>query len=127
MKYIKLFEELHFVDKIADENQRGSFLMKGDSFCRLFDDDQNHIGNLHFRIKEDVFHIVWIDVLDKYQGKKYGSYIMNNIIERAKEKLCKTIELQVLNSNSIAINLYNKFGFDIKEVDGFYWIMELSI
>lgn len=55
----------------------------------------------------------------KYWGKGIGKYIINYLIDIAKEKSLKSIYLHVIESNKRAIKLYLKIGFEVENtIDG---------
>ena len=56
---------------------------------------------------------VGISVLKDYWGLGIGSAMFKEMIEIAKERGVKIIELGVLDGNERAINLYEKYGFEI--------------
>lgn len=56
-------------------------------------------------------HITNIAVTEKYRGKKVGSLIISEMIKIAKELFCVGLTLEVRESNNIAINFYEGFGF----------------
>jgi ribosomal-protein-alanine N-acetyltransferase len=59
----------------------------------------------------DEAHITNIAVLPKYQGKKLGEALLNNVILFARSAGAKTMSLEVRVSNLIAKGLYSKLGF----------------
>lgn len=59
----------------------------------------------------DEAHITNIAVLPEYRGMKIGEKLLKKIIETAKSMGAKTVTLEVRVSNTIAQNLYKKFGF----------------
>jgi len=54
-----------------------------------------------------------ISVLTKGRGKGIASAFMDTLISDCKKKGMKKIALDVAENNTIAINLYKKFNFDI--------------
>ena len=55
-----------------------------------------------------------LSVLKDYWGLGIGGAMMETLIEWAKNKKIVRIQLEVLEDNERAINLYNKFGFVIE-------------
>lgn len=53
-----------------------------------------------------------IVVKKKYRGKGLSSMLLEELIKISREKNCKTLNLEVSEINSIALNLYKKFGFE---------------
>lgn len=52
-----------------------------------------------------------ISVLQAYHHQGLGTYLMNHLIEKAREMGKKTIDLDVRKDNPLAIELYKKVGF----------------
>ncbi len=69
--------------------------------------------------------IVSFGVIKEFQGKKFGTRLMHKIIEEMKMLAIKRISLIVQVTNSIAINLYRSFNFEIvKEEPNYYFILQ---
>ncbi len=69
----------------------------------------------------DEGYITNIGVLPQFRNKKIGSAILRRIINIANEKKLSFVSLEVRKSNTVAINLYNKFGFTaVGERKNFY-------
>lgn len=60
-----------------------------------------------------VCHILSIAVLPEYRGRGIGSELLRYLIDLVKIKRIPAIILEVKKSNSVAINVYRKFGFKI--------------
>ena len=60
---------------------------------------------------------IFIDI--KYRNKGYASKLINKVLNQAHE--CNNISLEVDVENKNAINLYKKFGFEIKTVRKNYY------
>src|SRR5207302_341896 len=59
---------------------------------------------------------LWIEniqVSEKFRGKSIGSLLINKLIEYAKHKKYRHIELETQNTNVPAIHFYIKQGFGI--------------
>lgn len=54
-------------------------------------------------------------VKESCRGQKIGSKLLTKILEVAKEENCKRMRWQVLNWNTPAIKMYQKFGAEIQE------------
>ncbi|MEM2856663.1 MAG: N-acetyltransferase [Candidatus Nitrosocaldaceae archaeon] len=66
-------------------------------------------------------HVVSIAVNHEHRGKKIGKALMEESISAMVAKKCDEVYLEVRISNSIAINLYNGLGFEIKSrLRGYY-------
>lgn len=53
-----------------------------------------------------------IAVHPDFQGMQIGSHILENLLNIAKNRECIQLTLEVRESNTKAINLYNKYGFE---------------
>lgn len=125
MKFIKNFESFRY--KTINEEPKGmSFHLKGDVVADLFIDDKK-IGDMHYRIKNNIMHIVFISIYNEYRSIGYGDKIMFELESKAKKENCDKIDLEVLNTNKVAINLYKKHGFQLESESGSYYIMSKVI
>jgi [ribosomal protein S18]-alanine N-acetyltransferase len=78
----------------------------------LIEDDEKIIGYCGVWIVIDEAHITNIAILPDYRGRKLGEALLGKVIEMAKEMGAKSMTLEVRVSNSVAQNLYRKFGFE---------------
>lgn len=62
--------------------------------------------------------VVSLIVKDKWQNKKIGSKLLENIIDIAAEEKLNLIEAQILKDNKPMINLCKNFGFTFSPMDG---------
>ncbi|WP_058486303.1 ribosomal protein S18-alanine N-acetyltransferase [Defluviitalea phaphyphila] len=69
----------------------------------------------------DEGHITNIAVHPKFRGKGFGELLVNSLIKECKKRKLTSITLEVRKSNTIAINLYTKFGFKNKGVRKRYY------
>lgn len=63
-----------------------------------------------------------IYVEESFRGKGYGKYVINTILNESKQLGAESAYLQVVVGNSVAENLYNRFGF---EESYRYWYRKL--
>ncbi len=69
----------------------------------------------------DEAHIVAVGVRSEYRGKGIGELLVISAIEQAVERDARLVTLEVRVSNSVARNLYQKFGMTEKGVrKGYY-------
>jgi [ribosomal protein S18]-alanine N-acetyltransferase len=61
---------------------------------------------------EDELQIANIAVDNEHRSQGIGQKLMEWIIEQGLKQKCKTVTLDVRISNSIALTLYRKFGFE---------------
>ena len=69
-------------------------------------------------------------IADDYRNKGYGEQVVKEIITHFVGKNAKAIRMQVHKSNEVAIHIYQKCGFHIKETspwDNDFWIMEMIL
>lgn len=58
--------------------------------------------------------IMNVAVMPQFQGKKLGDILMKTMIDEAQKKNLESMSLEVRVSNEKAINLYQKYDFEIK-------------
>lgn len=126
MKYLKKINELNFDYKKSDRNLDDSFQREGDMTCRIYVDDEK-AGFMHYRVEEKTFHIIWLNLIEKYRGLGNGDKIINELESKAKEEKCNKMTLEVIEKNKVAINLYKKHGFEIVKKDNIFFIMRKNI
>ncbi len=92
----------------------------------LIDENNQSYGYAHIDNDSNKY---WfgICILDEYQNKGYGKKIMNYIFNKKEIIELKKIYLSVDKINKIAINLYNKYNFNIIEENSSYYIMVKNI
>ena len=62
-----------------------------------------------------------IALSEEHQGKGYGNLLIEELIQRCKDRKIKNIHLEVNVLNEKAINLYKKYGFkEIRKRKGYY-------
>ncbi|MSQ80271.1 MAG: ribosomal-protein-alanine N-acetyltransferase [Candidatus Methylopumilus sp.] len=93
---------------------RGNFLdsMKSSHNCLMMKLDKEIIGYAIMMFVLDECHLLNLGIKKNMQKKGYGSYLLQEIIRRAKLVHSKTIYLEVRASNHVAIHLYDKSGFN---------------
>ncbi len=76
-------------------------------------------GGMHITLDES--YIANIAVRDIARKKGVGSAVLSALIDTAKKKGCSFLSLEVRKSNTPAIGLYEKFGFEnVGERKNFY-------
>lgn len=66
-------------------------------------------------------HITTIAVAPKWRGNRIGEQLLLALLEIAKDRKVKEVVLEVRPSNSVAISLYEKYGFKVVGViPGYY-------
>ena len=67
--------------------------------------------------------LVDIAVLPEFRNQGIGSFALGRLLDEAKSK-GKYVDLQVLKTNSPAIRLYERFGFENTGEDDLYLAMQ---
>ena len=70
----------------------------------------------------DEIHITNVAVAPEHRGQGYSKTLINDMIKYAKEKGFQHMTLEVRVSNSVAIALYEKFGFESVGVRPKYYV-----
>lgn len=73
--------------------------------------DEKIVGYVGVWIILDEGHITNVAVHKDYRSQKIGDKLVSEIINLCKEKNVVSITLEVRSSNTIAQNLYKKYGF----------------
>ncbi len=80
--------------------------------------------------KNQSYEFTDLFIADDYRNKGYGEHIVKEIINHFVRKDAKSIHMQVHKSNKIAMHIYQKCGFSIKETspwDNDFLIMEIIL
>jgi len=70
------------------------------------------VGFVGFWVMADEAHITSIAVRESYRRKGIGELLLIPVIELAREMKVDFVTLEVRLSNTVAQNLYNKYGFN---------------
>ncbi|MDD1777955.1 MAG: ribosomal protein S18-alanine N-acetyltransferase [Candidatus Helarchaeota archaeon] len=65
--------------------------------------------------------IVSIAIHPNYRNQKFGDHLLAQLISELKKRGVSTFELEVRISNIIALKMYEKFGFKIKDTKRRYY------
>lgn len=90
-------------------------------YILLYYIDDVIVGKLEYSYIYDRMEIDNILVEEEYRGKKIGTKLMAYLISIAIEKRVINITLEVRISNTVARNLYKKFGFREISLRKFYY------
>lgn len=77
----------------------------------LIKDNEQAIGFIGCRLVGKDAHITNVAVLNKYQGKGIGSFLLDETKKFAEKQGCETMSLEVRMSNKNAQRVYRKMGF----------------
>ena len=79
------------------------------------------IGLISYSVIYERAEINYIYVVDNHRRKHIGSKLLTAAIEEIKQANCNSISLEVDEKNTSAINLYQKYDFQIKAIRPFYY------
>ena len=83
-------------------------------YLKLIDKDSQEIMRfVGFYIMFEHAEISKIAIAKKYRGYKLSKLLLTDVIKRISLANCENITLEVRVSNIVAINLYQKLGFEI--------------
>ncbi|EKE38151.1 hypothetical protein ENUP19_0181G0014 [Entamoeba nuttalli] len=74
-------------------------------------EDNKIVGGIIGMKEKDKYILMTLAIYTKFQGKGYGSKLVEFFIQKVKEKGIRKIEVQVHIDNKHAIEFYTKFGF----------------
>ena len=116
-----------------DENQLTMFLqmqfnMQTQSYKMQFPDAQISVikaggAAVGRMITTGEMRLVDIAVLPEFRNQGIGSFALERVLDEARNQK-KTVDLQVLKTNSPAIRLYERFGFEKTGEDDMYLAMQ---
>ncbi len=66
-------------------------------------------------------HVVSIAVVEEHRNKGLGTALLEESMNKMKEKGCSEIYLEVRNSNEPALKLYKKLGFTVIRTIPYYY------
>lgn len=78
-------------------------------FTYLIDD--NPVAFINYYVMYERAELININVLDDYQNKHIASQLLEYMIDNCRNKKVSNITLEVKETNSKAIYLYQKYGF----------------
>lgn len=77
--------------------------------------------NIDINPRERNVEILSFGVLKEFQGRHYGTKLMQKLVEEFGSMRVQNVNLVVQKTNKIAISLYEKFGFKLFEEDSNYY------
>jgi len=80
--------------------------------CRVLESKGRIVAYSVMSVAVQEAHLLTIVVPTSEQGKGYGKYMLNNMIQLSANCDAKTMYLEVRSSNTIAIELYQQRGFN---------------
>ena len=97
--------------KILSKKSILSELNSTSSFYFITKYDEEIVGYINYYLSIDTIDLNSIVVKKEFQNLGIATFMLNNLIQIAKENNIKNIMLEVRKSNIKAKNLYNKFNF----------------
>ncbi|HAW49338.1 TPA: ribosomal-protein-alanine N-acetyltransferase [bacterium] len=117
MPYVLKIERQSFKDPWTE----GMFEKEVGSDFYVVKRGENIVGYGGFIAVFEEADLINIAVSPLFRRKKIGSYLLNFLIKKAKEKGVEEIKLEVRESNKIAQMFYKKHGFlEIGKRKGYY-------
>lgn len=74
-------------------------------------ENMSFIGHFGLWIDEPLAQVLNIYVIDDYQGRGYGTLMMDYLLDYLKKRSITTLTLEVRESNERGLRFYQKFGF----------------
>ncbi|STX27636.1 N-terminal GNAT family acetyltransferase [Legionella beliardensis] len=106
--------------------ERFAYLLNDNSYTVLLAlNDQIPMGKAHIQWKPDSAHFSDIAILPSFQRKGLGSELLAHCINEALSMGRMIIDLNVEASNQRALNLYQKYGFKVKNKQD-YWSIQID-
>lgn len=92
------------------------------------------IGYVGFRLEGDAGHITTIAVQPDWRGQGLGELLLWVAVDRILHDGLDRVTLEMRPANQVALQLYRKYGFDVKRRRPAYyndgddaWVMEVSV
>lgn len=83
--------------------------------------DNKVVGYIGIWFVVDEGHITNVAVHSNYRGKKIGDKLVSEMVELCKENDLVAMTLEVRTSNTVAQNLYRKYGFKMAGIRKEYY------
>jgi ribosomal protein S18 acetylase RimI-like enzyme len=106
-------------------NKRSCTIIKNHLITVLLFVSNESVGYAHIDMADDK-HWFGICILDNYQGKGYGKYLIKYILNNPKTQTINKIHLTVDKNNNVAIQLYLKYNFKFASETDSYYVMSLT-
>ena len=87
-------------------------MIQADTLYCILKEDGKNIACASAVIENGYVYIANVIVDEMYRGKGYGRRLCETLLAQAKKKGGRTSYLQVIQSNKIALNLYEKLGYE---------------
>lgn len=115
-------KDLDVISKLGSLlHEKYTFSLDEFSKCLILEDNQKIIGFIIYSIIYDRAEIVDIIINPSNRLKGYGEKLLKYTIDEIINKGCLNVTLEVSVSNTSAINLYKKLGFNIEAIRKRYY------
>ena len=119
---IEHIKDFKLVEGILKENFSG-YVNTNDPFekIQIYKENEQIIGLISYSIIYEREEINYIYFVYAHRKKHIGSRLLSTALEELKKENCKSVSLEVNEKNTSAINLYQKYDFQIKAIRPFYY------
>ena len=80
--------------------------------CMVFENDSDLLGYGILSLGAGECHLLNICIAPRYQGRGYGSQLIDLLLDVARERNARMAFLEVRVSNKAAFHMYTKMGFN---------------
>ena len=80
--------------------------------CMVYEDDQDILGYGLLSVGAGECHLLNICIAPRYQGRGYGSQLIDLLLDVARGRNARMAFLEVRVSNKAAFHVYTKMGFN---------------
>lgn len=106
-------EKLIFTDPWSEKVYRETFTIPGVEYVVVCDDDTGEIvGAAGVRNIVGTGEITNVMLLPEYRGRGIGKQMLTQLLERGRKLGANDFTLEVRESNTVAITLYESLGFE---------------
>ncbi len=106
-------EKLIFTDPWSEKVYRETFTIPGVEYVVVCDDDTGEIvGAAGVRNIVGTGEITNVMLLPEYRGRGIGKQMLTQLLERGRKLGANDFTLEVRESNTVAIKLYESLGFE---------------
>lgn len=88
--------------------------------------DETRVGSTILMVKPVELYILYLEIESDHRRQGYGFQFLTLIEQYARDLKFNTLRIAVVATNTIAIHLYLKFGFQGDQF-GHYWMLRKSI
>ena len=118
VEWLKKFFTVEPMDERVLNNPKQEIIDKdGEIFFALYKDEV--VGTVAVKkTSPKTFEVLKMAVTEKFQSRGVGRLLMNKVVDYAKGKRAKSLELDTSRKLEVAMKLYESFGFKISDETG---------